>query len=118
MKIEPTNTPCPPARLLVQGHYSDVVAACRLALEGLTKSLGQKADQNAALQMHRSDKQQLDLAQRELVMRQALTDFTNLAHHTTGVSMGELFDRNAAQLALESTAALISSALRRRAMRG
>lgn len=100
---------------LTQGHYSEVVAACRMALEDLTKSLGQSAALTAVLQLPRSAKHQLDLAQRELLMRQALTDFTSLAHHTTGVPMGELFDRNAAQLALGTTAALVSSALRQRA---
>jgi hypothetical protein len=102
-------------RHLTQGHYSEVVAACRLALEALTKSLGQQADMTAALQLHKAGKQQLNLVQRELFMRQALMDFSSLAHHDTGVPLGELFDRNAAQMALGSTAALVSSALSQRA---
>lgn len=102
-------------RHLAQGHYSEAVAACRVALEALTNSLGQKPDVTAALQLHKTGKQQLDLAQRELVMRQSLTDFCSLAVHVTTAPIGEMFDRNAAQMVLGSTAALVSSALARRA---
>lgn len=102
-------------RHLAQGHYSDVVAACRLALESLTASLDQKAEIAAAVKQHKENKQKLDLRQRELIIRQALTDFSHLAHHDSGVPLDELFDRNAAQLALGSTAALVSSELRRHA---
>ncbi len=97
------------------GHCCDVVAACRMALEALTKSLDQKNHLTAAVQASKTAKQDLTLVQRELVMRQALTDFCNLAHHPTETSLGELFDRNTAQMALGSTAALVSSALRRHA---
>jgi len=48
-------------------------------------------------------------------MRQAAMDFASLAHHPTGVSLNELFDRNAAQLMLASTASLYSSAMARQA---
>ena len=95
------------------GHYNDVVATCRMALEALTQSLDQQGELKAALQLQKTEKQKLSRSQRELVMRQALTDFSSLAHHATDVPPEELFDRNAAQMALASTAALISSALNR-----
>lgn len=105
-------------RHLALGHYSEVVAACRVALEALTKGLGQHADMTAVLQIPKSGKHQLDLYQRELLMRQSVTDFCSLALHVTTAPIGEMFDRNAAQLVLGSTAALVSSGLTERARAG
>ena len=99
-------------RLLAQGHYSDVVSKCRMVIEGLTAELGEDQALRAALPLA---KQSRTLEQRELVMRQAAMDFASLAHHPTGVSLNELFDRNAAQMMLGTTAALVSSAMARRA---
>lgn len=99
-------------RLLAQGHYSDVVSKCRMVIEGLTTELGQDADLKAALPLPKHTR---TLEQRELVMRQAAMDFASLAHHPTNVSLSELFDRNAAQMMLGTTAALASSAMARQA---
>lgn len=98
-------------QLLAHGHYSDAVAKCRMVIEGLTAELGEDAGLRAALA---APKQSRTLEQRELAMRQAAMDFASLAHHPTGVSLNELFDRNAAQMMLGTTAALVSSALARR----
>lgn len=98
--------------LLTQGHYADVVAKCRMVIEAVTTELGQSNALMTALQL---SKQNRALEQRELVMRQAAMDFASLAHHPTGVSLTELFDRNAAQMMLGTTAALVSSAMARQA---
>lgn len=102
------------ARLLfAQGHYSDVVSKCRMVIEGLTAELKQDAALKGAVQLQKQRRTRT-LEQRELVMRQAAMDFASLAHHSTGVSQDDLFDRNAAQMMLGTTAALVSSALARR----
>lgn len=95
-------------QLFSRGHYPEVVSKCRMVIEGLTAELGQDAALKAAQAAH---KQSRTREQRELVMRQAAMDFASLAHHPTGVSQDELFDRNAAQMMLGTTAALVSSAL-------
>lgn len=99
--------------LLAQGHYAEVVAKCRMVIEGVTAEIGQDAALVAAQKT--MPKQSRTLEQRELVMRQAAMDFASLAHHPTGVPLNELFDRNAAQLMLGTTAALVSSAMARHA---
>ena len=78
-------------RLLAQGHYSDVVSKCRLVMESLSTELGQDEALRSTLSL---PKQSRTLEQRELAMRQAAMDFASLAHHTTGVSLNELFDRD------------------------
>lgn len=93
-----------------RGHYPDAVSKCRMVIEGLTAELGQDGLLKAALA---APKQSRNREQRELVMRQAAMDFASLAHHPTGVSQDELFDRNAAQMMLGISAALVSPALRK-----
>jgi hypothetical protein len=92
--------------------YAEVVAKCRLVLEGLTQELNQGPALKAAREAHKPDRTVL---QRELTMRQAAIDFAHLAHHPTGVSLDEAFDRNAAQMMLGITAALVSSSMARSA---
>lgn len=95
-------------RLLLQGHYAEVVAKCRMALERLTQELQQGAEMERA---KTEQKIKRTLSQRELLMRQASIDFASLAHHPTDNSLSDLFDRNAALMMLGTTAALVSSAL-------
>jgi len=92
------------------GHYPDAVSKCRMVLERLTAELGQDALLKAA-----NDTKKIDRSRehREFAMRQAAMDFASLAHHPTGTPQDELFDRNAAQMMLGTTAALVSSALKR-----
>ena len=96
---------------LATGHYSEVVAKCRMVLESLTQELNEGPAMKAARDAQRPDRTVL---QRELMMRQAAIDFAHLAHHPTGVSLDEAFDRNAAQMMLGTAAALVSSAMYRR----
>lgn len=98
-------------RLLLLGHYADVVAKCRLVIEGVTAELNQGAALKAALTVQ--PKANRSVEQRELVMRQAAMDFASLAHHPTDVAVDEIFGRNAAQMMLGITAALVSSAMAR-----
>jgi hypothetical protein len=97
-------------QLFHRGHYPEVVSKCRMVIEGLTTELGQAAQLKAALDTKKQDRTR---QQREFGMRQAAMDFASLAHHPTGTPQDELFDRNAAQMMLGTTAALVSSALRR-----
>lgn len=93
-----------------RGHYPDAVSKCRMVIEQLTAELGQDAQLKAAMDTKKMDRTR---EQRELAMRQAAMDFASLAHHPTGVPQHELFDRNAAQMMLGTTAALVSSALKK-----
>ena len=97
-------------RFLASGHYSEVVAKCRMVLESLTQELNEAPALKAARDAVKQDRTAL---QRELMMRQAAIDFAHLAHHPTGVSLDEAFDRNAAQMMLGTAAALVSSAMSR-----
>ena len=97
---------------LASGHYSEVVAKCRMVLEGLTQEMGEGSALKAARDAQKQDRTAM---QRELMMRQAAIDFAHLAHHPTGVSLDGAFDRNAAQMMLGMTAALVSSSMARKA---
>ena len=98
--------------LLATGHYSEVVAKCRMVLERLTQELDDDLALKAARVAQGRDR---TAQQRELLIRQAAIDFAHLAHHPTGISLDEAFDRNAAQMMLGMTAALVSSSMARRA---
>ena len=100
-------------RHLASGHYSEAVAKCRMVLERLAQELNEELALKAARDAQKQDR---TVQQRELLMRQAAIDFAHLAHHPTGVSLDELFDRNAAQMMLGITAALVSSAMTRSAV--
>lgn len=99
-------------RLLMSGHYAEVVAKCRMVLEGLTQELDEDLAMKAARAAQVKDRTSM---QRELVMRQTAIEFAHLAHHPTGLSLDVAFDRNSAQMMLSITAALVSTALARRA---
>jgi hypothetical protein len=83
-----------------------------MVLEGLTQEMNEGQALKTAREAQKLDRTVL---QRELMMRQAAIDFAHLAHHPTGVSLDEAFDRNAAQMMLGMTAALVSSSMARRA---
>lgn len=95
---------------LASGHYPEVVSKCRMVLESLTQELDEGPAIKAARDAQKQDRTAL---QRELMMRQAAIDFAHLAHHPTGISLDEAFDRNAAQMMLGTAAALVSSAMSR-----
>ncbi len=97
-------------QLLVQGHYADAVAKCRVVVEGITHQLGQR---DALVTARQLQKQSRTLEQRELVMRQAAMDFASVAHHADGASAKEDFSRSAAQMMLSITSALVASAVSR-----
>lgn len=97
-------------QFLAQGNYSEVVAKCRMVLERLTDELGEGLALKQAREINKQDR---TLLQRELIMRQEAINFAHLAHHPTGSSLGQLFNRNAAQMLLATTAALVSSAMSR-----
>ena len=99
-------------RHLASGHYPDVVAKCRMVLEGITQELGEGPALKTACDAIKRGRTAL---QREMAMRQAAIDYAHLAHHPTGLSPDEVFDRNAAQMMLGITAALVSSSMFRRA---
>lgn len=98
-------------QLLASGHYAEVVAKCRLVLEGLTQELADDAELKSARSTQPKERTR---PQRELLMRQSAIEFSHLAHHLNRESLIETFDRNSAQMMLGITAALVSSAMARK----
>jgi hypothetical protein len=84
-----------------------------MVLEQLTHALGEGPKLEAAWNQRRS--RDCTAEQRELSMRQSAINFAHLAHHPTDESSDASFDRNSAQMMLGITAALVSSAIGRRA---
>jgi hypothetical protein len=93
------------------GHYPEAVARCRMALECLVNDLGLASAMSDAVAA-KPAKNRTRL-QRELVMLHSAINFAHLAHHPSDEPLSELFDRNAAQMMLATTAALISSSMAR-----
>lgn len=94
------------------GHYQEVVAACRQAIEALNGALGQDTALNAARSAKGDAKRSLSITERELLVRGAVADFCHLAHHANE-AQGRPFDRFDATMILAITASLAGSALAR-----
>jgi hypothetical protein len=96
---------------LVKGHYDEVVATCRLALESLSDGSDAADAQAQAMREFKGNPKALSLAQRELVLRQVAMNYTHLAHHhESDMELGR-YDRSTATMVLGVTAALVSRAV-------
>lgn len=92
-------------RLFVRGHYDEAVATCRKALEA---EMGAMSDQVAAMKSFKGGKEKdLDLGQRELVIRQAVMNYLHPAHHHGDDEVAIRYDRSSAAMALGLTASLL-----------
>jgi hypothetical protein len=121
--LESATAETPATRLLqsarnhfLSGQYAQAVGECRLVLETLTRELGQGQQLIDATNLHKSKKRDLDLEQRELLLRQTAVDYSHPAHHTDAGLPADLFDRRSAQMLLAVTATLVSAAISHRAM--
>jgi hypothetical protein len=110
--------PCAPssARYLQQakdhftkGHFDEAVGACRRALEGLLEATQSKDAQFAAVKAFKGGKsEELDIDQREQLIRQTVMNYTHLAHHHEEGADVVRFDRSSAAMVLGLTASLIA----------
>lgn len=97
---------------LLQGHYQEVVAACRLVLESLTEQLQEGEELESAKKLRGDDRNAMTTLQRELMIRQAAINYAHVAHHPNG-STDPLFDRSNAIMLLGIAASLVANGLRR-----
>jgi len=108
---EDSNAPAPARylqqaqRLFVQGHYDEAVAICRKALEA---AMATGNDQVDAMKSFRGGKDKdLNLGQRELVIRQSVMNYLHPAHHHGDDEEVLRYDRSSAAMALGLTASLL-----------
>lgn len=99
-------------RHLNLGHYQEVVAACRRAIERLNQCLGHDGTLATARSVKGDGKRSLTIFERELLIRGTAMDFASLAHHADHVQ-ARPFDRLDATMMLGLTAALANTALGR-----
>lgn len=95
---------------LLRGHYEEAVAACRKALEGWTTQRGEVEALKKARDTQRSNPRALTLYNRELLLRQAASNFSDLSHHADEVANAEHFDRSDATMMIAITASILSRA--------
>lgn len=92
-----------------KGHFDDVVAVCRKALEAAIDATQTQDAQQAATKLFKSGKdKELGLEQRELVIRQAVMNLTHLAHHHEPGADVVRFDRSAAAMVLGMTSSIVA----------
>jgi hypothetical protein len=92
---------------LLQGHYAEAVASCRLALEAWTSQREEAGAIASARELQRTTPRALSLLQRELLIRQAVSNFAHLAHHAHDVAAPERFDRESARMMIGLTASIL-----------
>lgn len=94
------------------GHYDEVVAACRVCLESITKGLKETDDmKNARNAYAAAGRKSMSQAERFLFLREAATYVAHTAHHTDETGASASFDRKDAICMLGVTAAILSRAL-------
>jgi len=92
-----------------KGHFDEAVAACRKALEGLLEATKSKDAQFASVKAFKAGKsEELDIDQREQLIRQTVMNYTHLAHHHEEGADVVRFDRSSAAMVLGLTASLVA----------
>lgn len=92
---------------ILRGHYEDAVASCRKALEGWTTLRGEGEGVKKARDTKRSASRSLTLYERELLVRDAATNFADLAHHADEVANAESYSREDAAMMVAIAAAIL-----------
>ena len=94
---------------LMRGHYDECVGECRMLLEAYPKT----DEDNKALKLARNklkgtqaDRESMDVPERMLVLREALTNATNLAHHH---NISDGYSRDQARAIMGCTLSLLSA---------
>lgn len=92
---------------MLRGHYEDAVASCRKALEGWTTQRAEGEAVRKARETKRTASRSLTLFDRELLLRDAATNFADLAHHADEVASAESYSRDDAAMMMAITAAIL-----------
>lgn len=92
---------------MLRGHYEDAVASCRKALEGWTTQRAEVDAVKKARETKRTASRSLTLFDRELLLRDAATNFADLAHHADEVASAESYGREDAAMIVAITAAIL-----------
>lgn len=95
---------------LVEGRYSESVAACRGVLEAITKSMGQGSDLTRVREVKGPALRELGVSDRGLRLRAAALDYAHLAHHPSEMQPDCVYDRRQAQMLMGVTVSLASAA--------
>jgi hypothetical protein len=88
-----------------KGHYSDAISHCRKAIEFVEQHNGDKASASEAISKYKTSREDMNISERILFLREALKNVTQLGIHYTGDSD---FSRRQAQAILGTTIALVA----------
>jgi HEPN domain-containing protein len=100
-------------RHLSNGEYDAVVARCRLAIESAQKILGDEAATRDAMSLYQKHRVSMSTLQREQMIREAVRNYTHLAHHVDNEGGVEQYGRSDATFLLTMAAAVITRAAAR-----
>lgn len=92
---------------MLRGQYEDAVASCRKALEGWTTQRAEGEAVKKARDTKRGASRSLTLYERELLVRDAATNFADLSHHADDVANAENYGREDAAMMVAVTAAIL-----------
>lgn len=93
-----------------QGKYEEAVATCRKVIEALNDGLG--ADPEKARDAYIDNKKAMALNQREVLLRRIAKHYMHPAAHSDQDHLEPKYTRREANLALTTTATLVSTALK------
>jgi len=98
---------------LLNGEYDAAVARCRLAVESAQKILGDDAATRDAMLTYQKQRASMSALQREQMIREAVRNYTHLAHHVDSQGGVEQYGRSDATFLLTMAAAVITKAAAR-----
>lgn len=97
--------------LLVNGRYDSAIADCRLALDSIIQITDAAPILETALRTPSSQRETLSKTERELLLLNALRNYTHLAHHLGPNGRPEYYSRDDAALTVSTTAALVGNSV-------
>jgi hypothetical protein len=97
----------------VLGRYDSAIADCRIALDSALATTDDRKEMFELARTSGASENGLSKAQRELMLINAVRNYTHLAHHVDRQGQLEYFSRDDASMILSTTAALLASVLAR-----
>lgn len=97
--------------LLVNGRYDAAIADCRVALDKVVQATNATNAITSALKVPTAQRENLTKIDRELLLLNALRNYTHLAHHLGPNGQPEYYSRDDAALAVSTTAALVGNSI-------
>ncbi|MBX9871229.1 MAG: hypothetical protein K2X75_04460 [Burkholderiaceae bacterium] len=96
---------------LINGRYDAAISDCRLALDGIIKSTGVEPKLRELLQAPSVKRVDMSKIERELLLLNALRNYTHMAHHLDPNGKPEYYSRDDAALVVSTTAALVGNSM-------